>query len=169
MTCWDTAGDWNNAQSGVRVPVYGILCDGEVFEFFRFDGSIKPPSFTHGCYGPTSRHHLVLPDLTDPTDPVSGNFIVALRPICEIIFDLMLTGYVSSLEAYHNRSLRNGEKEGKSRWEQAIRYAQQAQGCFRDADTRRQIHLLDDANAMVQEAMGILKLRHSSPSSMHCI
>jgi hypothetical protein len=39
----DTAGDWNNAQDGVRVPVYGILCDGDVFEFFRFDGSTKPP------------------------------------------------------------------------------------------------------------------------------
>jgi hypothetical protein len=146
--------------------VYGILCDGEIFEFFRFDGSTKPPSFNHGCYGPT-RTRLVLPDFTDT---VMHPFIAALRPICEIIFDLMLTGYVASLEVYHNRSERKSENEGKLRQslvkcKQAITYAQQARGLFRDAETRRQIGLLDEANAIVQEAMETLKLRPSSPSS----
>ena len=34
--------DWNNVQHGVRMPVYSILCDGDVFGFFSFNGSTKP-------------------------------------------------------------------------------------------------------------------------------
>lgn len=163
----DTAGDWNNAQDGVRVPVYGILCDGDVFEFFRFDGSPEPPSFSHGCYGPTSRTRLVLPDVTDT---VTRPFLEALRPICEIIFDIMLTGYASSLEIYHNRSERKGVQEGQQRpslvkWEQAIARSQTAQRLFRDAEMRRQTGHIGEANTTVEAAMQTLALRHSSPSS----
>jgi hypothetical protein len=92
------------------VPVYGILCDGDVFEFFRFDGSTKPASFHHGHTALASR--LRLPDLTNPE---AQTFIHALRPICEIIFDLMLKGYISSLEAYRGRSVTNSAKEGKGK------------------------------------------------------
>lgn len=165
----DTAVDWNNAHDGVRVPVYGILCDGDVFEFFRFDGSTNPPSFNHGCYGPTSRTRLVLPDFTDT---VTCPFIDALRPICEIIFDMMLRGYVSSLEVYHNRSQQKSVKEGKPRssrdkWEQAITHAGVAQTLFRNAETKRQAGLLAEANTTVEEAIKTLTLRHSSPLSVH--
>jgi len=107
LTCWDTAGDWYNQQRGVRVPVYGILCDGVVFEPFRFDGSTNPPSFNHGFYAPMTRTLLALPDLNGTT---TSPFIAAFCPICEIIFDLMLRGYVSSLEVYHNRTVRNSDR-----------------------------------------------------------
>lgn len=124
------------------------------------------PLFNHGFYAPMTRTRLALPDLNGTT---TSPFIAALRPICEIIFDLMLGGYVSSLEVYHNRSVRNSDKERKPRknlheWERAITFAQQAQGLFRDAETKRQELLLDEANATVQQAMETLKLRHSSSS-----
>jgi hypothetical protein len=103
---------------------------------------------------------------------VTRPFLEALRPICEIIFDIMLTGYVSSLEVYHNRSEQKSAKEGKPRpslvkWEQAITRSQAAQRLFRDAEMRRQAGLIGEANTTVEAAMQTLALRHSSPSSTH--
>jgi hypothetical protein len=148
--------------------VYGILCDGDVFEFFLFDGSTKPPLFYHGCDRTVPRTRLQLPDFTQTATP--RPFIDALRPICEIIFDLMLAGYISSLEAYHNRSINNSAKEGKPRqsldkWDRAISSAHKALEKFRDAEKKRQIQLIDDANAIVQEAVESLKSRYGSLTS----
>jgi hypothetical protein len=150
------------------VPVYGILCDGDVFEFFWFDGSTKPPSFYHGCDLTVPRTRLHLPDFTQTATPRS--FIDALRPICEIIFDLMLRGYISSLEAYHNRSVKNSAKEGKLRqsldkWERATSSAHQAFEKFRDAERKCQIQLIDEANEIVQKAMELLKDRYGFSTS----
>lgn len=121
-----TADDWDNAKRGVRGPVYGILCDGNAFEFFRFDGSTKLSSFDHGSHAFRTR----LP-LAELNGPATAPFIADLRPVCEIIFDLMLSGYASSSEVYHKRSEWNSDKEGKPRqslikWEQAITRAQEA-------------------------------------------
>jgi hypothetical protein len=148
--------------------VYGILCDGDVFEFFWFDGSTQPPSFYHGCDRTVPRTRLHLPDFTQTATP--RPFIDALRPICEIIFDLMLRSYISSLEAYHNRSVNNSAKEGKPRqsldkWERAISSAHQALEMFRDAEMKRRIQLIDEANAIVKKAMEFLKSRYGSSTS----
>ena len=48
----------------------------------------KPPSFYLGLETTEARTALELPDFTRVKTP--RNFIHALRPICEIIFDLML-------------------------------------------------------------------------------
>lgn len=150
------------------MPVYGILCDGDVFEFFCFDGSTKPPLFFHGCDPTVPRTHLQLPDFTQTATP--RLFIDALRPICEIIFDLMLNGYISSLKAYHSRSVENSAKEAKPRksldkWERAISSAHKALEMFRDAETKRRIQLIVEANAIVQEGMKSLKFRYDSLTS----
>ena len=150
------------------MPVYGILCDGDVFEFFWFDGSTKPPSFYHGCNSTVPRTRLQLPDFTQTGTP--RPFIDALRPTCEIIFNLMLRGYCSSLEAYYKRSMKKSANEGEPRqspdkWEQAISSAHQALEMFRDAETKCQIQLIDEANAIVQKAMESLKYRYGSLTS----
>lgn len=154
------------------MPVYGILCDGDVFEFFWFDGSTKPASFYHGCDSTVPRTRLLLPDFTQTG--THRPFIDALRPICEIVFDLMLRGYISSLEAYHNRSVKNSAKEGKTsqsldKWGRAISSAHQALEMFRDAETKRQIQLIGEANAIVQKAMKSLKNRYGSSSSSRIV
>jgi len=82
----------------------------------------------------------------------------------------MLKGYCSSLEAYHNRSVKNSAKEGKPRqsldkWERAISSAHQALEMFRDAETKRQIQVIDEANAIVRKAMESLKCRYGSLTS----
>jgi hypothetical protein len=82
----------------------------------------------------------------------------------------MLEGYISSLEAYHNRSVKTSAKEGKPRqsldkWDWAISSAHKVLEKFRDAEKKRQNQLIDDANAIVQEAMASLKGRYDSLTS----
>jgi predicted ribosome quality control (RQC) complex YloA/Tae2 family protein len=107
---------------------------------------------------------------TDTQTVTPHPFIDALCPICEIIFDLMLEGYILSLEEYHNRSVKNSTKEGKLRqsldkWDQAISSAHKALEKFRDAEKKHQIQLIDDANAIVQEVMASLKSRYGALTS----
>jgi hypothetical protein len=141
--------------------VYGILCDGDAFEFFVFDAATEPFSFKRGLRPTDPPTDLLrafqLPYLasTSTTRP----FIDALRPICEIIFDLLLSGYVSSLEAYHNRSV-NKSARGGQQWEGAISAAVRASQDFRDAETKRQTLLTDEANLIVEKAMASLKRRY---------
>jgi hypothetical protein len=101
-------------RQGFRVPVYDILCDKDVFELFLFDGTgttAEPFSLERGLGTndpPTRLRPFRLPD---PADTLTTRpFIGALRPICEIIFDLLLSGYVSSLKAYHNRSVKSARE-----------------------------------------------------------
>lgn len=159
------ACDWNNAMQGFDVPVFGILCDGNSFEFFSFDGSTSPPSFTRGCLPgdpPEFRRGLRLSDFT-LTGP--AQFICELRQICEIIFDLFMRSYLSSLMEFRKRSKRRGKEEQKPenslpRWDEASRHAKEAVDKFRDAEGMRQGQLIDDANATVEKAMEALKQRY---------
>jgi hypothetical protein len=154
----------------LHLPVYGILCDGEAFEFFKFDGSTKPFSFYLGCDPkdpPARLRAFRLPDLAGIL--TSRPFIHTLRPICEIIFDLLLQGYISSLKANHDPFVSANTKEGQPRknWEQAINFAVEALRKFRNAEMQRQNQLIDEANTTVLQAMDSLKLRYDSSTSSH--
>jgi len=158
--------DWNNARRGLYVPLYGTLCDGTLFQFFMFDGNNKPYLFSRGTLRgdpPVVRRGFQLDDHTAAETP--RPFIRTLRPICELIFDLLLTSYISSLNAYHNRSIGTGQKVRKPRkstaeWEQALALASDALEKFRVAETKRQNQLCEDANAFVRDAMELLKRRY---------
>ncbi|KAF8808065.1 hypothetical protein BYT27DRAFT_7097515 [Phlegmacium glaucopus] len=151
---------WNNVHRGLHIPVYGILCDGSHFQFFLFDGNNKPYSFSRGILHtdpPAVRRGF---QLNDPENPKS--FICALRPICEVIFDVMLTSYISSLNAYHNHSISMAKKEEKppksmGGWEKPLTLAGDALEIFRTAETMRQNQLYNNANVLVQDAMALLK------------
>jgi hypothetical protein len=155
------------------VPVYGILCDGSTFEFFLFDGSTKPYSFSRGCLPgdpPIFRNGFRLEDFAKTETP--RPFILTLRPICEIIFDLLLRGYISSLNAYRSRSSRKSEKERKPRksldkWEEAVKFAEEALKNFQEADAKRHAGLIDESNKITQEALKSLNLRYCFSASAH--
>ncbi|KAK2467434.1 hypothetical protein APHAL10511_000669 [Amanita phalloides] len=100
------AYDWNNSTQNFSVPVFGILWDGSHFYFFRFDGTSKPSSFLRGAFSADPlkfRNGIKLPDLI-AADENALPFIRAVRLISEAIFDLLLSGYVSSIEAFRDRS-----------------------------------------------------------------
>ena len=118
-------------------------------------------------YNPLTHRRLPiqLPDLDYPR--TARPFIEALRSICEIIFDLLLSGYVSSLKAY-NYSVKksNGEDQPRAcgdKWEEAINAAVKALQDFREAEMKRQSQLINDANSIVEEAMAFLKYRYGIP------
>ena len=137
------------------MPVHGILCDGNAFEFFRFDGTTKPLSFYQGRDTTVPRTRMYLPDLTEASP---GSLIDALRPICEFVFDLMVMAYISSLNAWH---MAEG-KPSLENWDRAISSAHKAQENFRDAETKRQMQHIDEADALVQQAMESLQDRYDS-------
>ncbi|KAG1887093.1 hypothetical protein F4604DRAFT_1231870 [Suillus subluteus] len=97
------ACDWVNTQNGFSVPIYAILCDGDRFEFYQFTSQDpRPHKFSRGVYSPdrlsrTTLYRLRLPDLADSNNTLP--FMTALRPVCEVIFDLFLQGYCSAVEA----------------------------------------------------------------------
>lgn len=80
-----------------------------------------------------------LPDIERPS---TRPFIDALRPICEVTFNLLLNGYVSSLEIHHNCSVNQSTTEGGPRksvdkWAEALSAAVRESHEFREADVKR--------------------------------
>jgi hypothetical protein len=120
-------------QSAIFACLY-ILCDGDRIEFFRFNGSTNPPSLHHGqTVGLRIRLRL--------SDPGTRPFIDALRPICGTIFDL------EAIKTALRRTAQEG-KPGQSleKCDRAISSAHQALEFFREAETNRQMQLVNAAN-----------------------
>ena len=88
-------------------------------------------------------------------------FIHALRPICEIIFDLLLRGFISSLNAYRSRSSTRSSKEQKPRksldkWDEAIKFAEEASSKFWEADVKRGEGLIEESNEMTEHWQALI-------------
>jgi hypothetical protein len=103
--------------------------------------------------------------LPDPAKTLTTRpFIASLRPICEIIFDLLLCGYVSSLKANHKITREGWPRGHIDKWEEAISAAVRASQDFRDAEMKHQAQLINEANSIVEEAMTSLKCRYGIPT-----
>jgi hypothetical protein len=157
---------WNNAKEGISMPIFGILCYGVSFEFYKYDGSVDPPTFSlgrlsEGLPEPCMAFPLACLGMNTSPQP----FIHSLRLVSEIIFDVFLTGYSSSLTAYQNSSMAKTAKTRQPRkslggWEGAIENADIAQQMFRDGEKKRQAGHIEEANADSLEAMRHLMLRY---------
>lgn len=93
-------------------------------------------------------------DMKTPVQP----FIRSLRLVTEIIFDVLLMAYSSSLIAYKDRSQAKTAQSGKPReslggWEKAIQYVNLAQQMFRDGERKRKDGRIVEANTDALEAM----------------
>jgi hypothetical protein len=123
--------DYANSQLGFGAfPIYGILCDGKSFEFFCFDSSTKPPTFSRCQHSsaPPARYALSVADLSGHS---TMDFIASLRPVCETIFYFLILGYTTGIHAQCQQSCSRGEESGKRRestdaWQRANRLAEQA-------------------------------------------
>ena len=175
------ACDYNNKLDGFDVPVIGILCDGTSFEFFSFSAKGKTYKFNCGCLpgDPIEyRCGLQLTDFTPDDSAARGRFVGQILfhkfdgdPICEIIFDLLMGAYVSSmtqklfreqsesekkLKGRKGRKVGFGELEPSSdRWDEALDY-EEAFGKFRAAVKKKS----EQAKILVEDAMNSLKLRY---------
>ena len=159
------------------MPVYAILCcNGHSFEFFQFDGTTDPYSFKYGL-GPNDPSFLQrpfrLPQLQYPS--TTRPFIKALHPICEIIFDLLLNSYVSSLKTYNDLLKKKFIKEDREvqpwlpeayadKQKVAMNAAVKALQGFKEAEMKCQAQLINEANSVAEEAMASLKCRYEIPT-----
>lgn len=87
MTYTFKASDLRNLKLGFGVPIYGILTDASTFRFFEFRGDTYPYSFKIGTLGTQivfSTYDFSFSAFT--REP----YINSLRPVVEIIFDLLL-------------------------------------------------------------------------------
>jgi len=80
-------------------------------------------------------------------------FVLQLRCICEIIFDIMLSAYIAGLMAHHNE-----EHEGSNR-RRSLELAEQALTAFREAEDRREAGEIELADATVDQALFVLQER----------
>ena len=73
---------------------------------FKFEGTTKPYStFFRGAFSGDPRRlrpGIILPDLKRAESTLP--FIQTMRQICETIFDLLFCGYITSIEAFRNKS-----------------------------------------------------------------
>jgi hypothetical protein len=166
-----TVCDWNNTTQGYDVPIIGILCDGTSFEFFSFDGS-NSRKFARGCLPGDPKKFRRGLRLADFTLDGPAPFMADLRRICEIIFDLLVGAYISSLTSFRDRSQRRGNRELKPRknlekWDEALKHAKEAFKEFRAAETKREGKHIEEANSLVEDAMKALKLRYEICTMRH--
>lgn len=93
-------------------PIYGILCDGNRYEFFRLNRSTKPAIFSRGIITQGDGQHPFDAEalrIADFSGTSASGFIKSLRPVCEAIFSLFLLSYVNGIEAYFQRSLERNQ------------------------------------------------------------
>lgn len=77
----------------------------------------------------------------------------------------MLSGYISALNAYHDRSALPDKQEGVKRpsldgWGQALKSAEDALATFRKAETQRKDGHVDSADMSVLEGLRLLHERY---------
>ena len=159
-----TACSWQN--SGVfpsLVPIFGVLCDGSTFEFFKYQEQGGSYTFSRGCLsGDAQAFRMGLPISNPSLSPKL--FLKEFRIICETLFDIMLQAYVLSSEAFRDRSVARSTRlsaPGKSltTWEEALRSARSASDKCRKADESCSHGKIEDANSMAHEGMQDLASR----------
>lgn len=154
-----------NSQDDLCCPVYAVLCDGSIFEFFRFDRE-DTPQIAKGVTGfglPIERLHVPIFGI-DPTN----EFLVNARRACETIFSLLLLGYKQALQAYYNRFMKRAKQRGEqqqsqSEWLRSIEYANDA---FAKALEAADLHANDqivEAQNMALQASTHLRARYGPP------
>lgn len=160
-----TACDWDNMHIGIRIPIYGILCNGRSFQFFIFDGSMRtrPYKFSMGVV-PGRFRVTELRFLGPLPEPTARQFIHSLRPICETIFNLLLVAYIISMKEMRDRSItRQWKVQGRSlsvdSWDKALEFAEEALGKSQDAEMLRQDNSIDEADSITESALKALELR----------
>ena len=145
-------------------PIYGILCDGHSFDFFSFDGSTKPPTFSRGIFK-HDRHSFLGLSVGYLGRRPAIDFILSLRPICEAIFSCLLIGYRSGLQAYFQRSVQKGSEEEKgsrpstSGWEKSLQLANEAFDLAVKATSQAAMGDMS-SNTLAEDALRKLTERH---------
>ncbi|KAF8541859.1 hypothetical protein BDD12DRAFT_775595 [Trichophaea hybrida] len=153
------ACDYNNFKHGFHLPIFGILTDGDTFRYFRFH---RPEpvrrtgisiSVQRGVYH--SRSISMQLKSLDSCES-SHDFLTSLRPICEVIYGVLVSAYLASIEAFYQRSLRSARKEVGKRRSTDVWYNAKSIGteALQEAVEAAEMALRDlgEANVMAENA-----------------
>jgi len=153
------ACDNTNSESGFNVPIYGILCDGSNIQFFTFDGSTKPYKFSIGVApGSHPLRQVMAGFQLRFLSPLTAHpSIHHLRPICEVIFNLLLVAFIASLKARRAKS-QSGQQESLHYWDKALQFAEEALENSEHAEVLRQGNSIVNADANTEAAFKALRL-----------
>jgi hypothetical protein len=129
-----TGCDYANSRLGFSAsPIYGILSDGRFFEFYCFDSSTNPPTFSRCRYSSASSlaarrgYALLVANLSCYS---TMDFVASLRPVCETVFYFLILGYMTRIRAQYQRSCsleQNGttRRQESTGWKNANLLAEQ--------------------------------------------
>src|SRR5437773_12336286 len=103
-----------NYQNGYHVPIMAVLCDGKDFYFFKFIRRQKnaSPKLCWGEFADGTQMVNIENIERHPTTDLQ-TFFRQIRIACDSLYYVFLSGYVSGLEAYWDRSIERGKAEGK--------------------------------------------------------
>jgi hypothetical protein len=156
-----TACNFNNRQRDINIPIYGILCDGSAFWFVSFDGNSKPCKLSMGRDPRTQRQVIAFHDFSFQS--TAHDFIHSLRPICEIVFNLLLLSYIASLKVWvpcEDAPSQPGQ-ERISGFDKALGFAEEALKKSQNAEVLRQDNLIAMADVATEAAFQDLKQRYN--------
>lgn len=103
-----------------------------------------------------------LPLVDFSSEPTARSFIHNLRPICEIVFNLLLVAYIASLKMHRDRSAsRPRQWKSLDGWDKALKFAEEALEMSQNAEVLRRNNSIIDADATTETAFKTLKLRYN--------
>ena len=91
----------NNRAGFPSSPIYAVVSDGRIFEFFSFNGKTAVPTLSRGVFpvpNTTQSIQRLATWLYNSDSPANTEFILRLRPICETVFYFLLLAYRSGIE-----------------------------------------------------------------------
>lgn len=154
-----TACYTENERKGYFIPMHCIVTDGLAYNFYKLDKRSNPP-FVRGCFSGDPLHlqeGLYIPDYSHR--PTALPFMLQLRTACEVVFDVMLRGYIEGLRANSLDSVK-WKRPNPNEWDQSLQSANLALEQFRKADVHRQNGDFDSADATADEALAELHKRY---------
>ena len=159
-----------NAEDGFEVPILAILCDGRDFYFFKYEANVHVgsalPIFSRGAFGGNTNHTILsIPDLARQSN--IEDFVGNIRRICEVLYYVFMTGYISGLEACWKRYSSKGTAEGRSQssassWHNALVKAKSALEQAMLACSKREQDKAEESEKLAKIAHELLKERYVS-------
>lgn len=168
------ACDFINVQKNLSTPVYGILCDGESFHFFRFDHHAKS-KVSMGYFpflGSGAQHDQKL-KIRELLGTPAQEFLASVRAVCEAIFYVLLVGYTDALKAYYTRSVQVATemvipRNSTPHWMASIAHAKDALRMALEAAELHAAGHVDMANQLAENATDSLHERYGGASESSC-
>jgi hypothetical protein len=145
------------------MPIMAILCYGDYFYFFKFEGRRQTDNasqFFLGRFPDGSWRQRIVERADYPKDP--QEFLRQTRLLCESFYYVFLSGYRTGLEAYWNRSVKRSKdalREPTSKWHAANVSAGKALEEAKSAWNLRQEDKLEESEASAERALQFLTAR----------